>query len=79
MDTISEEMYSESMPHCDPRILHAPGECQVCDAHPDLQKARHKMMINYTGYNGEGFGPCPADFIRKDNHSIWPGNRPWRT
>lgn len=64
------------MPHCDPRILHQPGECKVCDLYPFFQMAREKMMINFTGCNLEDHGPCPADFIRGKTHSAWWGNRP---
>ena len=73
-----DEMYHGAMPHCDPRVLHKPGECGICDHYPELQDARRKMMISFTGYSEEDFGPCPADFIRKETHSLWPGNRPWR-
>lgn len=73
-----EERYPEMVPHCDPRILHAPGECNICDKYPSLQKARRKMMINFTGQNEPNFGPCPADATRPGTHSLWPGNRPWR-
>jgi hypothetical protein len=71
-DDIREE---DIMPHCDTRILHAPGECQYCDGRPDLQKARERMGINFTGHKEEGKGPCPADSIRGDTHTEWGGNR----
>lgn len=36
-------------PHCDQRILHAPGECRHCDAFPDWQELRAKWGIAFTG------------------------------
>ena len=62
-------------PHCDQRILHAPGECQFCDKHPDWQELRTKWGIAFTGYEPEGTElPCPADHARGDNHKLWYGN-----
>ena len=75
---MGNEIYPEVMPHCDPRVLHKPGECNICDTFPELQTARKKMMINFTGYKEEGFGPCPADATRPNSHHLWPGNRPRR-
>lgn len=66
-------------PHCDPRILHAPGECEYCDLHPEWQDLRESWQIAFTGH-GAGFSirpnnpegrpvdgallPCPADVAR---------------
>jgi hypothetical protein len=62
-------------PHCDQRILHAPGECQYCDAHPEWQELRIKWGIAFTGYEPEGKElPCPADYARGDSHKLWYGN-----
>lgn len=62
-------------PHCDPRILHAPEECEYCDAHPVWQELRQKWGIAFTGYEPEGKElPCPADHLRGDNHKKWDGN-----
>lgn len=36
-------------PHCDQRILHAPGECQYCDMHPEWQELRQAWGIAFTG------------------------------
>lgn len=63
-------------PHCDQRILHAPGECLYCDKHSDWQNLRIAWRIAFTGYEPEGKElPCPADFARGDNHKLWPGNQ----
>lgn len=73
-------------PHCDPRILHAPGTCDVCDMHPDWQELREHWQIAFTGqtpkplaepsWSSEGpVLPCPADLIRGKSHAIWGGNR----
>lgn len=37
-------------PHCDQRILHAPGECEYCDGHPEWQALREAWGIAYTGH-----------------------------
>lgn len=65
-------------PHCDPRILHAPGECRFCDMHPEWQELREVWNIAYTGHKpGDGTlqTPCPADHARGSYHSKWAGNR----
>lgn len=63
------------VPHCDQRILHAPGECQYCDAHPEWQALRVLWGIAFTGWSPEEKElPCPADNARGDNHKKWGGN-----
>ncbi len=62
-------------PHCDQRILHAPGECQYCDMNPEWQDLRRAWGIAFTGYEPEGTElPCPADHARGENHKKWHGN-----
>ncbi|MEU7174649.1 MULTISPECIES: hypothetical protein [Micromonospora] len=39
-----------TMPHCDQAVLHAPGECTYCDAHPDWQELRQLWGIAFTGH-----------------------------
>lgn len=64
-------------PHCDPRILHAPGECQFCDAHPEWQALRGAWGVAFTGYEPEGTElPDPATHARGDNAQKWRGNKP---
>src|SRR5271165_4500662 len=68
---VQEQIY----PHCDARILHAPGECQYCDMKPDWQILRQRWSIAFTGYTPEGTElPCPADYARGDTHKNWNGN-----
>jgi hypothetical protein len=63
-------------PHCDPRILHAPGECKHCDELPEWQHLRVMWGIAFTGYTPEGTElPCPADYARGDTHKLWSGNQ----
>lgn len=63
-------------PHCDSRILHAPGECEVCDHFPGWQDLRMLWGIAFTGYTAEGKElPCPADYARGESHKLWPNNR----
>jgi hypothetical protein len=70
-------------PHCDQRILHAPGECWACDLYPDWQALREKWGIAFTGQaplTGVAGNqlPCPADHNRppgsKADHRRWGPN-----
>jgi len=72
-------------PHCDQRILHAPGECWACDLYPDWQALREKWGICFTGQSPMAGGlvwkelPCPADYNRppgsKSDHTQWGPNQ----
>ncbi len=63
-------------PHCDQRILHAPGECRYCDKHPEWQELRFLWGIAFTGYEPEGTElPCPADHARPGKAQVWGPNR----
>lgn len=65
------------MPHCDSSILHAPGECDYCDAYPDWQEMREIQRINFTGHDDPGKAPCPSlHFRQAEVRDLWPGNRP---
>jgi len=68
-----------TFPHCEPRVLHAPGECKFCDLHPDWQELRKTWGISFTGHSHEDITKisCPAESAR-GMHSInaWGGNRP---
>lgn len=68
-------------PHCDQRVLHAPGECEYCDRHPEWQELRQAWGIAFTGYEPEGKElPDPATHARGVNIlNAWPGNRPKET
>lgn len=65
-------------PHCDPKVLHAPGECQHCDKHPEWQALRQIWAIAFTGYDAQqGELPCPAENARgRANCQAWGGNKP---
>lgn len=64
-------------PHCDQRVLHAPGECRFCDLYPALQEARLSQRVNFTGQSREGFSQCPAERERAlEAINLWPGNAP---
>lgn len=43
----------DQFPHCDSRVLHAPGECEYCDRHPEWQLLRMAWGIAFTGYEPE--------------------------
>ena len=72
-------------PHCDPAILHAPGECKFCDELPDWQALRQLWGICYTGHTPEIANnglvvyeqiACPSDIRRPGGSaSRWPRNR----
>ncbi len=65
----------EQFPHCDQRILHAPGECTVCDHHPEWQALRIAWAIAFTGYTPEGKElPDPATHARGGSVNLWHGN-----
>jgi hypothetical protein len=54
-------------PHCDQRILHAPGECEYCDMAPEWQQLRIDWGICFTGHNPDftsTWVQCPADVAR---------------
>lgn len=67
-----------TMPHCDSRVLHAPGECEYCDKYPEWQRAREMWGIAFTGHRPEdGELPCPSEVQRDlDTINAWHGNRP---
>lgn len=63
-------------PHCDPRILHAPGKCEFCDMHPDWQELRQSWGINFTGEYDQAKTLCPSEWERDiKTIELWPGNR----
>jgi hypothetical protein len=79
---MSDERFTA--PHCDQSVLHAPGECRYCDAHPDWQAYRKVAGIAFTGrepaalYPGGPLeAPCPSDLRRgRGQAHTWGGNRP---
>lgn len=74
-DTVKH--YIGQFPHCDQRILHAPGECEYCDNHAEWQALRLAWGVAFTGYEPDESKhelPCPADHARGDKHKLWGGN-----
>jgi len=67
-----------TIPHCDQRVLHAPGECQYCDREPIWQALRLLWGIAFTGHEpADGEMPCPSDYRRGTGQAhTWGGNRP---
>ncbi len=68
-------------PHCDYRVLHAPGDCAFCDNYPAYQDYRIITGIKFTGQQvtvGDDWStPCPSDFHRGTGGAhVWPGNVP---
>lgn len=65
-------------PHCDQRMLHAPGECTHCDNHPEWQALRVSWGIAFTGWTPDANElPCPAEKARPlTTIEQWGGNRP---
>ena len=72
-----DEPIAAKHPHCDSRVLHAPGKCEFCDRYQDRQNERIAQGINFTGENDPAKKPCPATEVRPlDMIERWPGNRP---
>lgn len=64
-------------PHCDQRVLHAPGVCEFCDEYPDWQKLRVAQGINFTGEYDPERSPDPATWARPQSQlERWHGNVP---
>lgn len=64
-------------PHCDSRVLHAPGECEVCDKYPTWQELRFVWGIAFTGYEpDQNELPDPATYVRGEEVNAWEGNKP---
>ena len=67
------------MPHCDPRVLHAPGECKYCDGKPEGQALRVMWDISFTGHapTENQSLMCPSDARRGVGGAhVWYGNQP---
>lgn len=64
--------------HCDPNVIHAPGECRFCDKYgKKQQKDRVKNKINFTGHHDPDKTMCPSECNRPlDTINRWPGNIP---
>lgn len=63
-------------PHCDDRVLHAPGVCSFCDLYPEEQAARIANGVNFTGESDPNKKQCPAEQRRSlDTINRWGGNR----
>jgi hypothetical protein len=64
---MSEVVFPEVVfPHCNPKVLHAPGECRYCDDHPDWQKLRKAWELPFSDYDPNGWGgnrAAPANGI----------------
>lgn len=70
---------SDGFPHCESRMLHAPGECAVCDLYPARQRQRLHDGIAFTGHKAaEGETPCPCDLAvengERGDPNQWYGN-----
>lgn len=64
-------------PHCDPRVLHAPLECEYCDKHSEWQELRVYWKINFTGHHEPDRTTCPSEIERPlSNINKWDGNVP---
>jgi hypothetical protein len=69
--------YIDEFPHCDQRVLHAPGTCDVCDEHEEWQELRDAWGINFTGESDVNKLTDPAEAVRPlETIYAWEGNRP---
>ncbi len=69
--------YIRQTPHCDSKILHAPGDCEYCDKQPEWQELRQLWGIGFTGHSDEegNVTPCPSELVRPLSViNRWPGN-----
>lgn len=57
-------------PHCDQRILHAPGECEYCDANPQWQELRKAWGIAFTGHTPAIDGDRCGKRIHRDTSPL---------
>lgn len=80
-----EDQSIRQFPHCDSRVLHAPGECEYCDRHPEWQELREAWGINFTGHHlvaneyGSKYLPCPSEANRPlSKINQWDGNVPFK-
>lgn len=75
---LTNDRPSRTFPHCDQRVLHAPGDCETCDEWaPDLQDLRFAWGINFTGRYEPGKYLCPAEHQRSLSVlNRWGGNTP---
>lgn len=63
-------------PHCDPKVLHAPGKCEYCDEYPAMQEERKLDGVNFTGEYNSALKPCPAEAERPlAVIDKWSGNK----
>ena len=63
-------------PHCDPRVLHAPRECSICDAFQDWQALRIAWGIAFSGHDASKDQLTdPATQARGTAWKEWEGNR----
>lgn len=68
-------MTQAAFPHCDQRILHAPGQCRYCDLYSDRQHERLLSGVAFTGQTPvQGQRPCPADEARPTGTPSWHGH-----
>ena len=48
-------MTDQPLIHCNPEVLHAPGECDFCDEYPDRQAARAASGGGFTPPESNGW------------------------
>ena len=78
-----KQVWDGTYPHCDPRVLHRPGDCITCDIHAGLlQQLRKHWGINFTNQheheNEDGITmlPCPSEVARPLKIvNAWGGNK----
>lgn len=66
------QQHTAQFPHCDTRVLHAPGECEYCDRRSEWQELREAWGIAYTGHPPRaGLPRC-----RRPMNETFPGYGP---
>lgn len=67
---------TDTFPHCDSRILHAPeDDCEYCNRHPEWQRLREAWGIAFTGHAPRGALPQCGKPMRDTFPGYGPGIR----
>jgi hypothetical protein len=74
----NRDLYKDKrFPHCDERVLHAPGQCIYCDDCQLAQLDRLENNVCFTGEDNPSKTPCPSDVERGlAGAHHWYGNTP---
>ena len=75
MEYIDDWLVDNTIPHCDPRVLHSPGTCEACDTAPELQQYREMLGLQYTDELQANDALLPGQTRTRASAERWGGNR----